>query len=67
MIEADGHAFKATGSVVAFPGWTAVYSAVWTDIKELPALSEGDALAAKKLARRTSASRSRRPATRRRR
>ncbi len=49
MIEADGHGFKATGSVVAFPGWTAAYSAVWTDIKELPALEEGDALAAKSL------------------
>ncbi|MFH1865550.1 MAG: DNA topoisomerase, partial [Candidatus Eisenbacteria bacterium] len=50
MIEAEGHAFKVTGSVVAFPGWTAAYSAVWTDIKELPALAEGDALAAKSIA-----------------
>ncbi|MFH1690188.1 MAG: type I DNA topoisomerase [Candidatus Eisenbacteria bacterium] len=50
MIEADGHGFKVTGSVVVFPGWTAAYSAVWTDIKELPALEEGDALAAKSMA-----------------
>ncbi len=44
MIEADGHGFKATGSVVAFPGWTSAYSAVRTDVKELPALKEGEAL-----------------------
>jgi DNA topoisomerase-1 len=49
MIEAEGHAFKATGSVVAFPGWTSAYSAVWTDIKELPALEEGDALGVKSM------------------
>lgn len=48
-IEAAGHTFRTKGSIVAFPGWTAVYSAVWTDIKELPALEEGDSLEAKKL------------------
>ncbi len=41
FIEAKGHAFKASGSVVRFPGWTAVYTAVWKDDKELPALDEG--------------------------
>jgi len=49
-IDADGHSFKATGSVVAFPGWTAAYSAVWSDIKELPALSEGDVLGVRSMA-----------------
>ncbi|MCK4409767.1 MAG: type I DNA topoisomerase, partial [Candidatus Eisenbacteria sp.] len=49
MIEAEGHAFKATGSVVAFPGWTSAYSAVRTDIRELPALSEGEALTARSM------------------
>jgi len=49
MIEADGHGFKATGSVVAFPGWTAAYSAVRTDINELPALQEGEAMDARSI------------------
>ena len=49
IIEADGHGFKATGSVVAFPGWTAAYSAVRTDINELPALREGEALDARSI------------------
>ncbi len=49
MIEADGHAFKATGSVVAFPGWTSAYSAVRADVKELPALKEGEALGTKSI------------------
>ena len=49
MIEADGHGFKATGSVVAFPGWTSAYSAVRTDIKELPALKEGEVLSARSI------------------
>ena len=49
-IEADGHAFKAAGSVVVFPGWTSVYSAVWTNVKELPALEEGAALEVRSLA-----------------
>ncbi|MBD3349385.1 MAG: type I DNA topoisomerase [Candidatus Eisenbacteria bacterium] len=44
-ISADGHDFKATGSVVRFPGWTAVYKAAWKDQKELPPLSEGQRLA----------------------
>ncbi len=43
-IEAKGHSFKATGSVVRFPGWTAVYSAVWKGVKELPSLEEGQPL-----------------------
>lgn len=44
-IEAAGHAFKASGSVVRFPGWTAAYAAVWKkDVKELPALQEGEVL-----------------------
>ncbi len=49
MIEADGHGFKATGSVVAFPGWTAAYSSVRTDINELPALQEGEILDARSI------------------
>jgi DNA topoisomerase-1 len=48
-IEAARHTFAAKGSIVAFPGWTAVYSAVWSDIKELPPLSEGQELSAKSL------------------
>lgn len=43
-IEARGHQFKATGSVVRFPGWTAVYSASWKNVKELPALEEEEEL-----------------------
>jgi DNA topoisomerase-1 len=49
MIEAEGHGFKATGSVVAFPGWTAAYSAVQSDVKELPALKEGEALSTRSI------------------
>ncbi len=41
IVEADGHEFKASGSIVAFPGWTTVYPAVWKDIKELPDVKEG--------------------------
>ncbi len=43
-IEARGHEFKATGSVVRFPGWTAVYSASWKNVKELPTLEEEEEL-----------------------
>jgi DNA topoisomerase I len=39
-ISAEGHDFKASGSVVRFPGWTAAYKAAWKDVKELPALDE---------------------------
>jgi DNA topoisomerase-1 len=49
-IDADGHSFKATGTVVSFPGWTTVYSAVWTDIKELPPLVKDQVLSAKSMA-----------------
>jgi len=49
MIEAEGHGCKATGSVVAFPGWTAAYSAVQSDVKELPALKEGEALSTRSI------------------
>jgi DNA topoisomerase-1 len=42
IVEADGHEFKAQGSIVAFPGWTAVYPAVWKDVKELPEVREGE-------------------------
>jgi DNA topoisomerase-1 len=44
-VEADGHAFKAQGSIVAFPGWTAVYPAVWKDLTELPDVKEGEEVA----------------------
>ncbi len=49
FIEAKGHSFKASGSIVRFPGWTAAYSAVWKDVKELPPLSEGDVMALKSI------------------
>jgi DNA topoisomerase-1 len=48
-IAADRYTFRASGSVVRFPGWTAVYPAVWKDVKELPALEEGEELTAKSL------------------
>ncbi|MBM3307436.1 MAG: type I DNA topoisomerase [Candidatus Eisenbacteria bacterium] len=41
-IEGDGLLFQASGSVPRHAGWTAVYPAVWKDVKELPALSEGE-------------------------
>ena len=41
-IEAEGHVFKAKGSVTVFPGWTSVYPALWKDVSELPALEEGE-------------------------
>jgi len=40
-IEGDGFVFQTTGSVLLHAGWTAVYPAVWTDVKELPRLTEG--------------------------
>jgi DNA topoisomerase-1 len=45
-IEAEGHVFKATGSVTVFPGWTRVYPALWKDVKELPDLEEGQSVEA---------------------
>jgi DNA topoisomerase-1 len=48
-ITADGHTFRSTGSVLSFPGWTTVYSAVWSDIKELPQVEPGDGLEARSL------------------
>jgi DNA topoisomerase-1 len=48
-IEAEGHSFRASGSVVRFPGWTTVYPAVWKDVKELPPLEKGEKLAAKSI------------------
>jgi DNA topoisomerase-1 len=48
-IECEGHTFRSKGSVIAFPGWTAVYSAVWSDIKELPAVEKGDSLEARSI------------------
>jgi len=48
-VEADGHEFKAKGSIVAFPGWTAVYPAVWKDLNELPDVKEGEEVALKSI------------------
>lgn len=40
-ITARDKIFRATGSVVSFPGWTSVYSAIWKDVKVLPRIDEG--------------------------
>lgn len=41
-IEGAGLLFQAAGSVPRHAGWTAVYPAVWKDVKDLPQLNEGD-------------------------
>jgi DNA topoisomerase-1 len=43
-VGAGKHTFRASGSVLRFPGWTSVYPAVWRDIKELPPLEKGEEL-----------------------
>jgi DNA topoisomerase-1 len=48
-VVADGHEFRASGSIVAFPGWTAVYPAVWKDLTELPEVREGEEVALRSL------------------
>jgi DNA topoisomerase-1 len=48
-VEADGHEFRASGSIVAFPGWTAVYPAVWKDLAELPEVYEGEEVGVRSL------------------
>ena len=48
-IETNGYVFRATGTVVSFPGWTAVYPTVSKELRELPKVFEGDELKAKSI------------------
>lgn len=49
-VESERYLFKAEGSVSVFPGWTSVYPAVWEELSEIPALSEGERLSVASLA-----------------
>jgi DNA topoisomerase-1 len=49
-IEGAGLLFQAAGSVPRHAGWTAVYPAVWKDVKDLPRLNEGDPVALESVA-----------------